>query len=114
MKPIKLNRVKLEAKWKSGGRKTSKWCNYYLNEVGGNSYLIEKANWKSYAVFILTLPLLLITLVVIGLYKVLGFFVGFLDMSITPLASSYLTLTEGFYRRDVVRSEQLETFKNLK
>lgn len=63
---LKLDKKLLEAHWEEGGRKPSKWCDYYLDyNVGRPSVLLETANAWAYLTWVLTLPIM-IPLLIIG------------------------------------------------
>lgn len=102
---IKLDKSKISEKWEnSGGRKVSVWCNYYLIDSGDGKYFVEKANLKAYLVVLLLspilIPILLILLTSIGIYKSTEWLV---NKTNKPLQAVFMTL----FTKDKVRSDWL-------
>ena len=113
MKKIKLNKQKLDEKWKEGGRVTSRWCNYYLIEKGDMHYLIEAANWKAYLVTLLCSPLLIILFVLYALHWLILQIAERVDLSRTPTGKVITTLfTKDKVRTDWVKKKDLHLFKD--
>lgn len=107
----KLDKGMLEIKWANGGRKTSKWCNYYITKEGESYYLVEKANMLSYVVCVILAPVIAILLSLVLIYKVVEVIVSAVDLSRTPLANVYLTLfTKDKVRTDLIRQKELVLF----
>lgn len=107
----KLDKGMLETKWVNGGRKTSKWCNYYIVKEGDSYYLVEKANMLSYVVCVILAPVIAILLSLVLIYKVVEVIVSAVDLSRTPLANVYLTLfTKDKVRTDLIRQKELVLF----
>lgn len=107
----KLNKDMLNIKWANGGRKTSKWCNYYITKEGESYYLVEKANMLSYVVCATLAPVIVILLFLVLIYKVVEVIVSVVDLSRTPLANVYLTLfTTDKVRTDLIRQKELVLF----
>lgn len=107
----KLDKDILNIKWANGGRKTSKWCNYYVVKEGDSYYLVEKANILSYVVCVILAPVIAILLSLVLIYKVVEVIVSAVDLSRTPLANVYLTLfTKDKVRTDLIRQKELVLF----
>ena len=86
MKKLKLNKQKLNEKWKEGGRVASKWCDYYLVEKEDEHYLIEEANWKAYLVSLVCSPLILILFVLSLIQWTLNKIAERVGLSSTPVS----------------------------
>lgn len=113
MKKIKLNKQKLNGKWKEGGRVASKWCNYYLIEKDDKHYLVEVANWKAYLVTLLCSPLLIILFVLYALEWLILQIAERVDLSRTPTGKVMTTLfMKEKVRTDWVKKENLHLFKD--
>ena len=113
MKKIKLNKQKLNEKWKEGGRVASRWCNYYLVEKDDKHYLIEVANWKAYLVSLVCSPLILIIFVLSLIQWTLNKIAERVDLSSTPVSKVLSTLfTKEKVRTDWVKKEHLQNFKD--
>lgn len=107
----KLNKDMLNIEWANGGRKTSKWCNYYITKEGESYYLVEKANILSYIVCTALAPVIAILLFLVLIYKLVEVIVSAVDLSRTPLANVYLTLfTKDKVRTDLIRQKELALF----
>ena len=113
MKKIRLNKQKLNEKWKEGGRVASKWCDYYLVEKDDKHYLIEVANWKAYLVSLVCSPLIL-TLFVLSLIQwTINKIAEQVDLSSTPVSKVLSTLfTKEKVRTDWVKKKDLHNFKD--
>lgn len=113
MKKIKLNKQKLNEKWKEGGRVASRWCSYYLVEKEDNHYLIEEANWKAYLVTLVCSPLILVLFVLSLIQWTLNKIAERFDLSSTPVSKVLSTLfTKEKVRTDWVKKEHLQNFKD--
>ena len=113
MKKIKLNKQKLNEKWKEGGRVASKWCGYYLVEKDDKHYLVEVANWKAYLVSLVCSPLILIIFVLSLIQWTLNKIAERVDLSSTPVSKVLSTLfTKEKVRTDWVKKEHLQNFKD--
>ena len=113
MKKIKLNKQKLNEKWKEGGRVASRWCNYYLVEKDDKHYLIEVANWKAYLVSLVCSPLILILFVLSLIQWTINKIAERVDLSITPVNKVLSTLfTKEKVRTDWVKKKDLHNFKD--
>ena len=113
MKQIKLNKQKLNEKWKDGGRETSKWCNYYLIYKEDKYYLVEVANWKACLVTLLLTPFILFVVIIAGLHWCLGKFFNLIDQPIQPTIATFSTLfKKNKVRTDQVEKENLHRFKD--
>lgn len=113
MKKIKLNKHKLNEKWKEGGRVASKWCNYYLIEKEDKHYLVEVANWKAYIVTLLLTPLIIFVVVVAGLHRFIEKVFNSIDKPIKPAIAAFSTLfRKSKVRTDCVEKENLHKFKD--
>ena len=113
MKKIKLNKQKLNEKWKEGGRVASRWCNYYLVEKDDKHYLIEMANWKAYLVSLVCSPLILILFILSLMQWVINQVAERVDLSSTPVSKVLSTLfTKEKVRTDWVKKEHLQNFKD--
>ena len=113
MKKIKLNKQKLNEKWKEGGRVASRWCNYYLVEKDDKHYLVEVANWKAYLVSLVCSPLILIIFVLSLIQWTLNKIAERVDLSSTPVSKVLSTLfTKEKVRTDWVKKEHLQNFKD--
>lgn len=113
MKKIKLNKQKLNEKWKEGGRVASKWCNYYLIEKEDKHYLVEAANWKAYLIALICSPLLLILLILSAIQWLIDQLANRIDLSKTPVAKVMSTLfTDDKVRTDWVKKKDLHKFKD--
>lgn len=109
----KLNKDKVAKAWEDGGRIPSKWCNVYLVNKLDSYYLVEQANWISYLVYLLALPVLLIVLLIVVLHKILESIVGWLETPIEPIAAAHMSLfTKEKYRTDIVRKYDLDRYNN--
>ena len=113
MKKIKLNKQKLNEKWKEGGRVASKWCNYYLIEKDDKHYLVEVANWKAYLVSLVCSPLILILFVLSLIQWTINKIAERVDLSSTPVSKVLSTLfTKEKVRTDWVKKKDLHNFKD--
>ena len=113
MKKIKLNKQKLNEKWKEGGRVASRWCNYYLVEEDDKHYLIEVANWKAYLVSLVCSPLILILFVLSLIQWTINKIAEQVDLSSTPVSKVLSTLfTKEKVRTDWVKKKDLHNFKD--
>ena len=113
MKKIKLNKQKLNEKWKEGGRFTSRWCDYYLVEKDDKHYLIEVANWKAYLVSLVCSPLILILFVLSLIQWTINKIAERVDLSSTPVSKVLSTLfTKEKVRTDWVKKKDLHNFKD--
>ena len=113
MKKIKLNKQKLNEKWKEGGRVASRWCNYYLVEKDDKLYLVEVANWKAYLVTLVCSPLILILFVLSLIQWAINKIAEQVDLSSTPVSKVLLTLfTKDKVRTDWVKKKDLHNFKD--
>ena len=113
MKKIKLNKQKLNEKWKEGGRVASRWCNYYLVEKDDKHYLIEVANWKAYLVTLVCSPLILILFVLSLIQWAINKIAEYVDLSSTPVGKVLSTLfTKEKVRTDWVKKKDLHNFKD--
>lgn len=113
MKKIKLNKQKLNEKWKEGGRVASRWCNYYLVEKDDKHYLIEVANWKAYLVSLVCSPLILILFVLSLIQWTINKIAERVDLSSTPVSKVLSTLfTKEKVRTDWVKKKDLHNFKD--
>ena len=92
MKKIKLNKQKLNEKWKEGGRVASRWCDFYLVEKDDKHYLIEVANWKAYLVSLVCSPLILILFVLSLIQWTINKIAERVDLSSTPVSKVLSTL----------------------
>lgn len=113
MKKIKLNKQKLNEKWREGGRVASKWCDYYLLEKDDKHYLIEVANWKAYLVSLFCSPLILILFVLSLIQWTINKIAERVDLSSTPVSKVLSTLfTKEKVRTDWVKKKDLHNFKD--
>ncbi len=113
MKKVKLNKQKLNEKWKEGGRVTSSWCDYYLVEKEDKHYLIEEANWKAYLVSLVCSPLILVLFVLSLIQWTLNKIAERVDISSTPVSKVLSTLfAEEKVRTDWVKKKDLHNFKD--
>lgn len=113
MKKIKLNKQKLNEKWKEGGRVASRWCNYYLIERDDKHYLVEVANWKAYLVTLLCSPFILFVLVIVGLHWCIEKVFNSVNQPIQPAIATFSTLlNKDKVRTDWVKKEDLHLFKD--
>lgn len=113
MKKVKLNKQKLNEKWKEGGRVASRWCNYYLVEKDDKHYLIEVANWKAYLVSLVCSPLILILFVLSLIQWTINKIAERVDLSSTPVSKVLSTLfTKEKVRTDWVKKKDLHNFKD--
>ena len=113
MKKIKLNKQKLNEKWKEGGRVASRWCDYYLVEKDDKHYLVEVANWKAYLVSLVCSPLILILFVLSLIQWIITKVAERVDLSSTPVSKVLLTLfTKDKVRTDWVKKKDLHNFKD--
>lgn len=113
MKKIKLNKQKLNEKWREGGRVASKWCDYYLLEKDDKHYLIEVANWKAYLVSLVCSPLILILFVLSLIQWTINKIAERVDLSPTPVSKVLSTLfTKEKVRTDWVKKKDLHNFKD--
>jgi hypothetical protein len=113
VKKVKLNKQKLNEKWKEGGRVTRRWCSYYLVEKEDEHYLIEVANWKAYLVSLICSPLILILFILSLMQWVIKQTVERLDIISTPVGNVLSTLfTKEKVRTDWVNKEYLHNFKD--
>ncbi len=113
MKKVKLNKQKLNEKWKEGGRVASRWCNYYLVEKDDKHYLIEVANWKAYLVSLVCSPLILILFVLSLIQWTINKIAERVDLSSTPVSEVLSTLfTKEKVRTDWVKKKDLHNFKD--
>ena len=113
MKKIKLNKQKLNEKWKEGGRVASRWCNYYLVEKDDKHYLVEVANWKAYLVSLVCSPLILILFVLSLIQWTINKIAERVDLSSTPVSKVLSTLfTKEKVRTDWVKKKDLHNFKD--
>lgn len=113
MKKIKLNKQKLNEKWKEGGRVASRWCNYYLVEKDDKHYLIEVANWKAYLISLVCSPLILILFVLSLIQWAINKVAERVDLSSTPVSKVLSTLfTKEKVRTDWVKKKDLHNFKD--
>lgn len=113
MKKIKLNKQKLNEKWREGGRVASKWCDYYLLEKDDKHYLIEVANWKAYLVSLVCSPLILILFVLSLIQWTINKIAERVDLSQTPVSKVLSTLfTKEKVRTDWVKKKDLHNFKD--
>lgn len=107
----KLDKDVLNIKWVNGGRKTSKWCNYYITKEDESYYLVEKANTFSYVVCVFLAPVIAVLLFLTLICKVVEVITNTVDLSSTPLANVYLTLfTKDKVRTDLIRQKELVLF----
>ena len=113
MKKIKLNKQKLNEKWKEGKRVASRWCNYYLVEKDNKHYLIEVANWKAYLVTLLLTPIIIFVFVVAGLHWSIEKVFNLINQPVQPAVAVFSTLfTKSKVRTDWVKKEHLHNFKD--
>lgn len=113
MKEIKLNKQKLNEKWKDGGRETSKWCNYYLICKEDKYYLVEVANWKAYLVTLLLTPFILFVVIIAGLHWCVEKVFNLINQPIHPTVATFSTLfTKEKVRTDWVKKQDLHMFKD--
>lgn len=113
MKKIKLNKQKLNEKWKEGGRVASRWCDYYLVEKDDKHYLVEVANWKAYLVSLVCSPLILILFVLSLIQWTINKVAERVDLSSTPVSKVLSTLfTKEKVRTDWVKKKDLHNFKD--
>lgn len=113
MNKIKLNKKKLNEKWKEGGRVASKWCDYYLVEKDDKHYLIEVANWKAYLVSLVCSPLILVLFILSLIQWSINKVVERVDISSTPVSEVLSTLfTKEKVRTDWVKKKDLHNFKD--
>lgn len=113
MKKIKLNKQKLNEKWREGGRVASRWCNYYLVEKDDKHYLVEVANWKAYLVSLVCSPLILILFVLSLIQWTINKIAERVDLSSTPVGKVLSTLfTKEKVRTDWVKKKDLHNFKD--
>ena len=113
MKKIRLNKQKLNEKWKEGGRVASRWCNYYLVEEDDKHYLVEVANWKAYLVSLVCSPLILILFVLSLIQWTVNKVAERIDLSSTPVSKVLSTLlTKEKVRTDWVKKGHLQNFKD--
>ena len=113
MNKVKLNKQKLNEKWKEGGRVASRWCNYYLVEKDDKHYLIEVANWKAYLVSLVCSPLILILFVLSLIQWTINKIAERVDLSSTPVSKVLSTLfTKEKVRTDWVKKKDLHNFKD--
>lgn len=113
MKKIKLNKQKLNEKWKEGGRVASKWCNYYLIYKEDKYYLVEVANWKAYLTSVLYSPILLVALTLSALQRIIEQLSNIVDLNSTPLAKVVLTVCDkNKVRTDVIEKKDLGAYKD--
>ena len=114
MKKIKLNKQKLNEKWKEGGRVASRWCNYYLVEKDDKHYLIEVANWKAYLVSLVCSPLILVLFILSLIQWSINKVAERVDLSSTPVSKVLSTLfTKEKVRTDWVKRKDLHNFKDF-
>lgn len=115
MSKIKLNKQKLNEKWKEGGRVASKWCNYYLICKEDNYYLVEVANWKAYLVTLLLTPIIIFVFVVAGLHWFIEKFFNLINQPVNPSIAAFSTLfRKSKVRTDWVKNEHLQDFEDVK
>ena len=115
MNKVKLNRQKLNEKWKEGGRVVNKWCDYYLVEKYDKYYLIEVANWKAYLVSLVCSPLILVLFILSLIQLVIDKVAERVDISSTPVIKVLATLfTKEKVRTDWVEKEHLHDFEDVK
>ena len=113
MKKIKLNKQKLNEKWREGGRVASRWCEYYLVEKDDKHYLIEVANWKAYLVSLVCSPLILILFILSLIQWTINKIAERVDLSSTPVSKVLSTLfTKEKVRTDWVKKKELHNFKD--
>lgn len=113
MKKIKLNKQKINEKWKEGGRVASRWCDYYLVEKDDKHYLIEVANWKAYLVSLVCSPLIIILFILSLIQWTINKIAERVDLSSTPVSKVLSTLfTKSKVRTDWVKKEDLHNFKD--
>lgn len=113
MKKVKLNKQKLNEKWKEGGRVASKWCNYYLIYKEDKYYLVEVANWKAYLVTLLLTPIIIFVFVVAGLHWFIEKFFNLINQPVQPSIAAFSTLfSKSKVRTDWVKKEHLHNFKD--
>ena len=113
MKKIRLNKQKLNEKWKEGGRVASRWCDYYLVEKDDKHHLIEVANWKAYLVSLVCSPLILILFVLSLIQWTINKIAERVDLSSTPVSKVLSTLfTKEKVRTDWVKKKDLHNFKD--
>ena len=113
MKKIKLNKQKLNEKWKEGGRVTSRWCSYYLVEKDDKHYLVEEANWKAYLVTLLLTPIIIFVFVVAGLHLFIEKVFNLINQPVQPSIAAFSTLfRKSKVRTDLVNEEYLHNFKD--
>ena len=113
MKKIKLNKQKLNEKWKEGGRVASRWCDYYLVEKDDKHYLVEVANWKAYLVTLVCSPLILVIFVLSLIQWTLNKIAERVGLISTPVSKVLSTLfTKEKVRTDWVKKEHLHNFKD--
>ena len=113
MKKIKLNKQKLNEKWKQGGRVASRWCDYYLVEKDDKHYLIEVANWKACLVSLVCSPLILILFILSLIQWTINKIAERVDLSSTPVSKVLSTLfTKEKVRTDWVKKKDLHNFKD--
>lgn len=111
---VKLDKHRLGKLWVNGGRTPHKWCNYHLDtNIDGKYYLIERANKKAWLLWLLLLPIQLITLVVLlvatGVLKLAEMVVdgGWSEVSINPIICVNSTIfNKGAIRKDEVADTQ--------
>ena len=92
MKKVKLNKQKLNEKWREGGRVASMWCNYYLVEKDDKHYLVEVANLEAYLVSLVCSPLILIIFVLSLIQWTLNKIAERVGISSTPVSKVLSTL----------------------
>lgn len=110
----KLDKCLLNDKWSNGGRKTSKWCNYYLSEKDGMYYLVEKANFKAYFISILLSPVILLLVFLMLIYKALEMVITVIDLNATPVSEAYLSLfTKDKVRTDLIKKDEVSYLKDM-
>ena len=113
MKKIKLNKQKLNEKWKEGGRVASCWCSYYLVEKEDKHYLVEEANWKAYLVTLLITPIIVFVFVVAGLHWFIEKVFNSINQPVQPSIVAFSTLfRKSKVRTDLVNEEYLHNFKD--
>ena len=113
MKKVKLNKQKLNEKWREGGIVASKWRDYYLLEKDDKHYLIEVANWKAYLVSLVCSPLILILFVLSLIQWTINKIAERVDLSSTPVSKVLSTLfTKEKVRTDWVKKKDLHNFKD--
>lgn len=113
MKKVKLNKQKLNEKWREGGRVASKWCDYYLVEKDDKHYLVEVSNWKAYLVSLVCSPLILILFILSLIQWTINKIAERVDLSSTPVSKVLSTLfTKEKVRTDWVKKKDLHNFKD--